>query len=155
MFSDRSASAALVLSLALTSAGCASTSLNSEWSPDAQPQQFERITTALMVSDVGLRRAFEERVSAKAGERFVPSLDLLFPGKTYEEGEVLSILEENGVDGVLLVTVQDAGASEAYIPGSGLVCFGREWWERLRQHRGSAQLARGRGAEGVEGGRGG
>ena len=107
--------------------GCASTNVTSFRDPSFTTKTFHRVLVVVPFADL------ESRTKAEAAfvERFVmysvegiPSIRVFMPTRTYTNEELLHLLSENRIDGVLLVTLRDAYTKQAYLPPSSLT-FGQ------------------------------
>lgn len=108
---------AMVLALLLPA--CARTSMTSIPAPELRGRAFRNILVAAAIGDLGLRQDMEVRLASRtapAQVRFVPSHQVLYPGRTYSPDETASILRQNQIDAVLVITPGDAGATSAYVP---------------------------------------
>lgn len=101
--------------------GCASTSITSFRDPSFATKTFYRILVVSPSADLESRTkaesAFVERL-AKHSVEGIPSISVFMPTRTYTNEELLKLLSENSIDGVLLVTLTDASTKQVYIPAS-------------------------------------
>lgn len=115
--SGRAASIA-VLSLILM-AGCATTSLTSMINPQWESRPFNRVLVLMAVDDLDVRREVETGLAEHteaAGTELVPSFQILFPGDSYTQEEVVRILTEQRIDGALLITQGQSGTNTNVLP---------------------------------------
>ena len=102
-------------------AGCASTSITSFLDPSFSTKSFHRILIVSPFADLESRTkaesVFVERL-AKFSVEGIPSIRIFMPTRTYTTEELLKLLSENKVEGVLLVTLTDAYTTQAYVPAS-------------------------------------
>ena len=101
--------------------GCASTSMTTFRDPSFATTIYHRILVVAPFVDLESRTkaeaAFVERL-AKYSVEGVPSIRIFMPTRTYTNEELLKLLSENMIDGVLLVTFTDAYTTQAYMPAS-------------------------------------
>ncbi len=98
---------------------CASTTLNTIKNPEFSQVKFRKILVVAPFSDIGLRRQTENAFIAQfnlSGVNAISGIELIPPVKDYDEQELLKILEQNNIDGVLVVALQDYWTSQVYIP---------------------------------------
>ncbi len=101
--------------------GCAWTTLNTVKNPELYQVNFRKLLVVAPFSDIGLRKQTENAFIAQfnlSGVNAFSSIELIPPVKEYNEQELLNILEQNNIDGVLVVGLQDYWTSQAYIPKS-------------------------------------
>ena len=107
------------LAAAMILASCAHTSMTSIPSPELGTRTFKSILVIGDFADLGIRRDFEERfVGSNQADhfRFVPSYQVLFPGRQYSQNEMVSILRARSIDATLVVSPGGTGASTTYVP---------------------------------------
>ena len=115
----RSAMLTILISISVGTSGCVRTKLSSSLSPDWTPVELERVLVFFASPDLGIRRGFETRFQAwsyRLPTDFIPSIEILFPGKAYSEEEVRTLLNEHGVDAVLIATEGSSGVTETALP---------------------------------------
>ena len=103
--------------------GCAWTTLNTVKNPELSQVKFRKILIVAPFSDIGLRKQTENAFLTQfnlLGINAVPSIELIPPLKDYTEQDLLKILEQNNIDGVLVVALQDYWTSQVYIPKRSL-----------------------------------
>lgn len=101
--------------------GCAGTTLNTIKNPNLSQEEFRKLLVVAPFSDIGLRKQTENAFIAQfnlSDVNAISSLELIPPVKDYNEQELLNILEQNNIDGVLVVGLQDYWTSQVYIPES-------------------------------------
>jgi len=101
--------------------GCAWTTLNTIKNPELSQVKFRKLLVVAPFSDIGLRKQTENAFIAQfnlSGVNAISSIELISPVKDYNEQELLKILEQNNIDGVLVVGLQDYWISQVYIPKS-------------------------------------
>ncbi len=102
-------------------AGCAFTSMTSFLDPAFATKAFHRILIASPFADLELRtkaESFFAECLAKHAVKGIPSIRVFMPTRTYTDEEFSKLLSENGIDGVLIVTLADAYTTQAYVPAS-------------------------------------
>lgn len=101
--------------------GCASTSMTSFRDPSFATKTFHKILVVAPFADMESKTkaegAFVKRL-AKYSAEGIPSIQVFMPTRTYTNEELLKLLSENMIDGVLLVTLTDAYTKQAYVPAS-------------------------------------
>ena len=103
--------------------GCAWTTLNTIKNPDFFQVKFRKLLVVAPFSDIGLRKQTESAFIAQfnlSGINAISSIEIIPPVKNYDEQELLSILKQNNIDGVLVIALQDYWSSQTYIPKSSL-----------------------------------
>jgi len=111
----------LLMLIVIYLSGCASTILNTIKNPELSEVKFRKLLIVAPFSDIGLRKQTENSFVAEfnsSGVSAISSIELIPPLKDYNEQELLKILEQNNIDGVLVVALQDYWTSQAYIPKS-------------------------------------
>lgn len=104
--------------LCLIASACASTTMSSLVAPELGGRSFHSVLVIAAFSDVGAVRAIEDRfASASRHEvRFVQAYPVLFPGRDYTQEQTASLLHDHGIDAVLVVAPEQAGAATSYVP---------------------------------------
>ncbi len=98
---------------------CAWTTLNSIKNPEFRNKKFTKILIIAPFSDLGVRQSTEEAFKKQfelAGIPSVPSIELFPPIKNYSEEEIMKILRENNIEGILVVALKRYWNSKVYIP---------------------------------------
>ena len=111
----------LFLILAMFLVGCATTTLNTIKNPELFQIKFEKILVVAPFSDIGLRKQTEDAFIAKfnlSGMNAISSIQRIPPVRDYDEQELLKILEQEKIDGILVVGLQDYWTSQSYVPKS-------------------------------------
>ena len=104
--------------LCLIASACASTTMSSLVAPELGGRSFHFVLVIAAFSDVGVMRATEDRFASASGKevRFVQSYGVFFPGRNYTHEETADLLHERGIDAVLVVSPEQAGAVSYYQP---------------------------------------
>jgi hypothetical protein len=100
-------------------AACARTSMTSMPAPEVSGRSFGTILVIGSFADLGVRQQAETRFAAASRDghtKFVASTSVLFPGRTYSQAEMASILHANSIDATLVVSPGQTGASSNYVP---------------------------------------
>ena len=111
----------LFLMLAIFLSGCASTTLSTISNPELSQIKFGKILVVAPFSDIGLRKQTEDAFIAKfnlSGMNAISSIQRIPPVKDYNEQELLKILEQDKIDGILVVGLKDYWTSQSYVPKS-------------------------------------
>ncbi|MGC8719221.1 MAG: hypothetical protein ACP5TY_04340 [Thermodesulforhabdaceae bacterium] len=111
----------LLMLIVLYLSGCAWTTLSTIKNPELSQVKFRKILVVAPFSDIGLRKQTENAFIAQfhlSGVNAISSIELIPPVKEYTEQELLNILQQNNIDGVLVVALQDYWSSQEYIPKS-------------------------------------
>lgn len=101
--------------------GCAETKLDTVRNPELSRIKFENILVVVPFTDIGLRRQSENAFIshfASADMRAISSLQLIPPIKDYDEQELWNILNQNRIDGILVVALKNFWTSQSYVPRS-------------------------------------
>lgn len=108
----------LLMVLLIGAFGCASTNLSSMTKPEVAKRPYDRILVVFPLQDLELRRIAENEVLNKVRSRnsFMRSYELFFPGRQYEEQEILDILMQHNIQAVLMIGLSDSGTSSTYVP---------------------------------------
>lgn len=111
----------LFMFMILSLLGCASTDLRTVKNPELYQANFKKLLIVAPFTDMNLRMQTEEIF----GKEFnllhvntVTSIKLIPPVKNYGDEDLKNILEQNNIDGILVVGFQDYWTSQAYIPKS-------------------------------------
>lgn len=111
---------ALPVLLTLTVAlGCARTSITSMVAPEAEGRKYAHILVVFPISDLEWRREAERHFRqsyARDSQQFIPSHEVLFPGREYSSDEITQILEEHSIDAALVVALNETGESTSRTP---------------------------------------
>lgn len=117
------ASSALVplLALSIWCASCAATStrVRSQVDPEAKAKKFEHVMVVGEFGDIGSRQDAEVaciNALRRGSHTATTSTSLFFPGRTYSEIETQRILDQAGIDAVLILSPVEAGTSSTWIP---------------------------------------
>jgi len=111
----------LFLIFAMFLVGCADTTLSTIRNPELSQIKFGKILVVAPFSDIGLRKQTENNFIAKfnlSGMNAISSIQIIPPVKDYNEQELLNILEQNKIDGILVVGLKDYWTSQSYVPKS-------------------------------------
>jgi hypothetical protein len=101
--------------------GCASTSMTSFRDPSFATKAFHRILIVSPFADLESRTKSESRFVecfSRYAVEGISSIRVFMPTRTYTNEELSKLLSENGIDGVLLVTLADAYTAQTYVPTS-------------------------------------
>jgi len=111
----------LFLIFAMFLVGCADTTLNTIKNPELSQIKFGKILVVAPFSDIGLRKQTEDAFIAKfnlSGMSAISSIQRIPPVRDYSEQELLNILEQDKIDGILVVGLKDYWTSQSYVPKS-------------------------------------
>jgi len=111
----------LFLIFAMFLSGCASTTLSTITNSELSQIKFGKILVVAPFSDIGLRKQTEDAFIAKfnlSGMNAISSIQRIPPVKDYNEQELLKILEQDKIDGILVVGLKDYWTSQSYVPKS-------------------------------------
>jgi hypothetical protein len=111
----------LMVSAFFILSGCAWawTSVNSIKNPEMSQVRFRKLLVVAPFSDIGLRKQTENAFITQfnmSGIEAIASIKLFPPVKNYTEPELLNILEQNNIDGILIIALQDYWTSQVYVP---------------------------------------
>ncbi|RXG66011.1 hypothetical protein ES695_05115, partial [Candidatus Atribacteria bacterium 1244-E10-H5-B2] len=101
--------------------GCAKTTLTTIRNPELFQIKFGKILVVAPFSDIDLRKQTEEAFIAKfnlSGVNAISSMQRIPPVKDYSEQELLKILEQDKIDGILVAGLKDYWTSQTYVPKS-------------------------------------
>lgn len=111
----------LVLVIAMFLSGCADTTLSTIRNPELSQIKFGKILVVAPFSDIGLRKQTEDAFITKfnlSGMSAISSIQRIPPVRNYSEQELLNILEQDKIDGILVVGLKDYWTSQSYVPKS-------------------------------------
>ena len=111
----------LFLIFAMFLVGCADTTLSTIRNPELFQIKFGKILVVAPFSDIGLRKQTEDAFIAKfnlSGMSAISSIQRIPPVRDYSEQELLNILEQDKIDGILVVGLKDYWTSQSYVPKS-------------------------------------
>jgi len=100
--------------------GCALawTTLSTVKNPNSRVK-FRKLLVIAPFSDIAVRKQTEHAFIKKLnslGVDAISGIELIPPVKDYNEQDLLSILEQNHIEGILVVALQDYWTSQVYIP---------------------------------------
>jgi hypothetical protein len=97
----------VMLGVALSAGGCASTEMTSSWTdPSAKGRMLSSIAVVCLTSDPGLRRMGEDNVASRlTGAQAVPSYRVLGDTDLRDRNAVKKKLNDQGFQGVLVMRV--------------------------------------------------
>ena len=101
--------------------GCAKTTLTTIRNPELFQIKFGKILVVAPFSDIGMRKQTEDAFIAKfnlSGMDAISSMQRIPPVKDYSEQELLKILEQDKIDGILVAGLKDYWTSQTYVPKS-------------------------------------
>lgn len=105
--------------LLLLSTGCARTRITSFVDPDFRDTRYENVLVLAQHRELSQRRSVEEAFVKQLREAGVPArsaLEVMPPTRAYTEDELKAMVDREGVDGVLEVTLLDAWEVQYYVP---------------------------------------
>jgi hypothetical protein len=101
--------------------GCAHTKITSFVDPDFRDRTYKRILVSVAYDDLEQRQKAETRFVQEFEDtkaECIPSMQILLPTRRYSDSEMFGLLEENGIDAILLVAQTDYYEDLQYIPES-------------------------------------
>jgi major membrane immunogen (membrane-anchored lipoprotein) len=113
------ATVAVVLALAAIMAGCASTDIRSQTSPDYRGQPYEKIAVWIDIDDALTAHRAEDFLVEELVERgvdAVPQYSVFFAGRDYTYAQRQRELDKKGIDAVLTIELTDSGATKHRTP---------------------------------------
>jgi hypothetical protein len=90
--------------------------------PAYRNQAFDHVLVHANIRDLEWRSAIESQLVYSLrmrGVRATRSMSVLYPTRTYSDSAALAVVESNGIDGYLLVTIGDLGEEAVHIPITG------------------------------------
>lgn len=102
-------------------ASCAKTNISSFKDPSASNYKLQKIMVIASNLKFTSRESLEEKTATKLTENGVvgiSSLTLFYPTRNYSDEEVVTILNNNNIDGILLLELSDAYSKQTYVPPS-------------------------------------
>ena len=96
--------------------GCASIRMTSVTDPAGKGKHYQSFIVLAKLADQDMRAHVERRVAERlkeAGVEGIASLDLLPPTKEYTESEITTQLWARGIEGFLVLSVNESRASRA------------------------------------------
>lgn len=113
----------LVLVVFLSGCAIAITTLDTAKYPKLSKLKFKKFLVVAQLPDIE-SRILTEKAFIKEFAWFdidaIPSIEIFPPIKNYSEKEIQEIIEQNNIDGVLVVGLADYWLSEFYIPEGSL-----------------------------------
>ena len=112
----------LVICLVLAVVGCASTKMASVTDPTMRDKRYQRFVVFADIADLEMRGRMERRVVERlveSGSGGEISLDLFPPTREYTDVEIKDQLLERGIDGFLVLMVNESGTTRSHVPVSG------------------------------------
>ena len=106
--------------VALAIAGCVTTRITSQVAPEFQ-RAYGMIMVVVDFQNLGDRQDAEQRFQtelALRGANAVRSVDLFFPGRTYAPEERAQILQDAGVEAVLVIAPAGRGTNPSWTPAT-------------------------------------
>lgn len=110
-----------ILLSAILITGCAWTKISSVKDPDFANVKFSKILVFAPFSDLEYRQTTEGKFQNALNQKGVipvKSLDLFPPTREFSEYGIMNVLDKNGIEGILFVTLADYWTSQTYIPES-------------------------------------
>ncbi len=110
-----------LFSLFVITFSCAKTEITSFKDPNANNYNISKILVIATNLNLPSRENLEEKTATKLTENGVvgiSSLKLFYPTRQYSEEEYLKILDNNKIDGILILELSDAYSKQVYIPES-------------------------------------
>jgi len=112
---------ALLLGLALAQ-GCATTTLVETWqAPGLEPADlsFDHVVAIAVMPDETRQRIVEDALAAAATHtKVTPAYTILEPEDRADPKRLRAVLERNGIDGAVTVTLVDTEKQQTYVPGT-------------------------------------
>lgn len=96
-----------------------STRVRSQVDPEARAKQYGHVMVVGEFEDIGSRQDAEVAcINALRGasHQATTSTKLFFPGRTYSPAETQRIMDEAGIDAVLVLSPTESGSSSTWIP---------------------------------------
>jgi hypothetical protein len=109
----------LVCIIAFIAGGCASTKISSFTDPSYRSKTFHRIVVVAGISNLEGRKNVESSFVKEFEHRgiyAVEGINIFPPTRTMSTDEMSDALRSNQIDGVLYISVGDAGVSQEYVP---------------------------------------
>jgi len=121
MFRSKAGLAVLLVAAAAVVAGCASTNIRSQVSPDFRGEPYERLLVWIDLDDEMLVQSAEDYLVEELDARGIDAVaqyEVFFGEKEYTHKQRKRELNERGIDAVLMLVLTDAGATRHRIPPS-------------------------------------
>ena len=110
-----------LIGLLLVSCAVARTNITSYVDPDFKEAKYSRIMVIVPVSDIDIRKDaetyFVSELSSNNTVSAFASIELIPPTREFSAEAVLSAINKNKIDAILLVVQTDSSYSASYIPG--------------------------------------
>jgi PBP1b-binding outer membrane lipoprotein LpoB len=105
--------------LVTSCAGTSSTKtvISSFKDPEYAASSLGKIMILVPFEDLALRKQAEHTMATKinqSGAIAVPSMEILLPTRTYSEHEALTVIHENNIDRILIVSLRDTQSHRFY-----------------------------------------
>ena len=111
----------LVISLfSLYLLGCAYTDIVGFRNPDFKGT-VKNVIVYASVGDLQMRQTIENEIIiafAEEGYSAISSINIFSPAKKYTESEMVNILKQKKIEGVLIISITDAQTTQTYVPTS-------------------------------------
>lgn len=108
-----------IIFIGLYISGCAQTELGYVKNPEFNQTKFKKILIFANISDLNLAKKTELNFIDEfksLGINSVSSLNIIPPVKEYNKDELLDIFNQNGIDGILIITLKDVKKDSIYVP---------------------------------------
>lgn len=116
------AGAGLVLWLGLCLAGCATTQIIESWTaPGLTPKdlEFQHVAAIAVMPDSARQRIVEDALVRSGGDtKVTPGYQILGPSDRGDVERVRQVLERNGIDGAVTVSLVGVDEKQTYVPGN-------------------------------------
>lgn len=115
---------AFIISIILNSCSTTSTIITGTWNNDSINQRYDHILVAALTENVAIKSTLEEDIAAKLREegiRVTKSIDVLPPKFIDDENQkkkILNNINQDGIGGILTVSLLDKETETRYVPGS-------------------------------------
>lgn len=111
----------VAMALILPAVGCQSTTVSTVWrSPDPAPlQEFKKVVTIVLNTSPGERRAAEDELARDIrSAKGIPAYTIIPDEDLTDRAKVKAILEQNGIQGAVVLRLVAVDKSSTYYPPS-------------------------------------
>lgn len=109
----------ITFSVYLFGCAAASTTITDFTNPDYKGEKVKKVMVFLLLNDLQMREEVENSIIetvSETGYKFVSSLTLFSPVKSYSGEEVKDILKMNNIDGLCIISIMDISNEQVYVP---------------------------------------
>jgi hypothetical protein len=117
-----------ILVLPLPTLALISTNTTSIKDPEFANKNYQNILVVAAISDLEFKQKIENQLCEKLKEKGIESISsigVIPPIRKYSDEEIIKILNENNIQGILVLKISDYNADSIYIPSNSETTQGR------------------------------